>query len=132
MSKSFLGTTLTFVFAVVAYITYINALFAKNTGWMIVSAFVYFFPVFVEFIEEFQNTRFDKKWKIVLMSICAIISIACMILLFVYLSIETDGNTTVSIVWKILLTVCPIACIPLKAYPMITVFFQWYNRNFDK
>jgi Kef-type K+ transport system membrane component KefB len=130
--KSLLGTSLSFVFAVVAYITYLHALLSGNTGWMIVSALVYFFPVFVEFIEELQNTRFNKKWQIILMSICALISLVCMIMLFVYLSIETDGNDTISKVWKIILAVCPVACIPLKAYPMMTAFFQWYNRNIDK
>ena len=131
MNKSLLGTTLVLVFSLVAYAVYVYALLTQNNAWTVVSALLYFFPVYTEFLEEFPNIRVDKKWQLMGMIACVVSATLCLVSMFIFLSLVSDGSSTVHIVFKIVLAILPVTCIPIKTIPFIQALYQWYNRNTD-
>lgn len=131
MHKSLLSSTLTLVFAIVAYATYVFALLGQHTAWMIVSAVLYFFPVFTEFFDELPGIRVGKKWQLVGLVVCVICAIFCLVSMLVFLTLASEESVHVHIVFKWVMAMLPVTCIPVKAIPFIQALYQWCNRNTD-
>ncbi|MBE6572769.1 MAG: hypothetical protein E7652_00070 [Ruminococcaceae bacterium] len=130
MSKSVTGAVISFIFTVVAYVSYVFALWAGDSSWIVVAALIYFFPVAIDYIETMQTMSFHKKWLIVVTIVFFIIAVIYLIVLLSYLSVVKEVPS-ISLVWKTVLVACPVICIPIKGYPIFVSICQWYNRSTD-
>lgn len=129
-SKTLTGTVLTFVFAVVAYITYVVAIATKEKNWIVISALVYFLPIFVDYIETIQTTRAPTKKHFIFTIVCFFIGVIYLIILLSFLSILKENmEQEPHLISKLLLTILPAVCIPIKGYPLFTNIMQLYNRT---
>lgn len=60
-TKSLVGPSLTLVFCLAAYIVYVFSIMQNNKNWIAIAALIYFLPIFVDFIEDFESTFVEQK-----------------------------------------------------------------------
>ncbi|MBQ3603963.1 MAG: hypothetical protein IJA02_08995 [Clostridia bacterium] len=130
-SKSLLSSTLSLSFFIAAYASYISAIIEQNSSWIVVSALIYFIPMFVNFVDDFQNVKIHKKSHLIFLIACLILGFIYVAFLVSYISAFGSAEQGVPIIVKVLLIVLPVVCIPLKAYPFIVTVMQIFNRTVD-
>lgn len=130
-NKSLLGNALALGFSLAAYIIYIFSMVNSDTKWMLITAFIYFLPIFVDFAEDMQAVVFKKKLWFKLCICLFAVGLLYFIFLFSYLSLPEDmSGGFVSDVLKVSLVIIPAVCLPIKVYPLSVTVMQLYNRMF--
>lgn len=128
-TKTILSTSLSFSFTLAAYVMYIVAVAGQNKNWIVISALVYFLPLFVEFADDLYNVTLKKKWHLILIICCFVLAVLYISFLLSYISLFEENMTEVIFtICKIFIIALPSVCIPLKAYPFFSSLMQWYNR----
>lgn len=130
-TKSLVGSSLTFVFCLAAYIVYVFSIMQNNKNWIAIAALIYFLPLFVDFIEDFENTFVEHKKVFLIFIGCIISAILYLAVLLSYLALVEDGISGAAMfVFKLFLVVVPVVCLPIKAYPVVVGLMQKYKRLF--
>ncbi len=133
-AKSITGSSLSLIFCVAGYIAYAYAISNDNRILIILTALIYFFPLFVDFCEDFQSLRIGNAnvfWALV---VCFAIGIIHLVLLLSCLIIipANSFQESVSPGIRMLIIILPIASLPIKFYPLGVCIMQLFNRNFGK
>lgn len=130
-TKSLVGSSLTFVFCLAAYIVYVFSIMQNNKNWIAIAALIYFLPLFVDFIEDFESTFVEHKKVFLIFIGCIISAILYLAVLLSYLALVEDGISGAAMfVFKLFLVVVPVVCLPIKAYPVVVGLMQKYKRLF--
>ena len=124
---------LTLIFCLVAYVVYAVSMLQNDKNWVAIAALIYFFPLFIDLLESFENTVFYHKKFFFITIMCIVIGGLYFAGLVTYLTMaESLINETPRVIFKLLLASCPIVCIPIKAYPVCVILMQRYRRFFSK
>lgn len=127
--KSLLSSSLTLIFSVSAYIVYVFSIIKQDQNWIVIASLIYFLPLFVNAVEDFQNMRFQKKSNFIILLICIICGAMYLVFLLYYLAAFKDNMSVgISFFVKFMLVLLPAVCVPLKAYPFFVNIMQLYNR----
>ena len=133
MSKTILGTSLQAAFSISAFVLYTYAVYNQNQNWIIITALVYFLPIYISFIDDIQNKRLLYKGIYILIVAVIAVSVVYIAFLFMYLSLKSQNmNADMLIVFQRIILIAPSMCIPMKVYPLVKVLIQYRNRNFEK
>lgn len=132
-SKSLVSPILSLVFCSTAYVVYVFSMMQNDKNWVAIAALIYFLPLFIDLIENFENTKILQKKFFVFTVGCVIIAALYIIALLSYLTMTEDGvNNTPSVCFKVFLSLCPIVCIPIKIYPVWLAIMQKYKRLYPQ
>ena len=130
-TKSLVGSSLTFIFCLAAYIVYVFSIMQNNKNWIAIAALIYFLPLFVDFMEDFESTFVEHKKVFLLFIGCIISAVVYLAVLLSYLALVEDGiSESAMFVFKLFLVVVPVVCLPIKAYPAVMGLMQKYKRLF--
>ena len=132
-TKSLVGPSLTLIFCLAAYIVYVFSIMQNNKNWIAIAALIYFLPIFVDFIEDFESTFIEQKNVFYIFIGCIIAGVAYLAVLLSYLALVEDGiSETAMFIFKLFLVVVPVVCLPIKAYPVAMGLMQKYKRLFPR
>lgn len=132
-SKSLVSPILSLVFCSTAYVVYVFSMMQNDKNWVAIAALIYFLPLFIDLIEDFESTNILQKKFFIFTVFCVIIAVIYTIALLSYLTMTEDGvNETPSVAFKIFLSICPIVCIPIKIYPVWLAIMQRYKRQYPQ
>ncbi len=127
--KSLLSSSLTLVFSISAYIVYAFSVINQDKNWIVIASLIYFLPLFVNAVEDFQSMRFQKKGYFILFLICILLGATYLVFLLYYLAYFKDAMVvSIPFFVKLMLILLPLVCIPLRAYPFVVNIMQLYNR----
>lgn len=130
-NKSLVSPFLSFVFCSTAYVVYVASMMKNDKNWVAIAALIYFLPLFIDLIEDFESIAILQKKFFIFTIVCIIIAAAYLIALLSYLTMSEDGvNESAEFVFKLFLSGCPIVCIPIKVYPLWLALMQRYKRLF--
>lgn len=128
--KTLLGTVLNFSFGLAAYVTYVISILQDNKSWIVISALIYFLPLFVEFVEGFEEVSSEHRSVFAFLLICLLIGIAYIVLLLSYLSALGENSGKELSGWmRFFVAAIPIVCVPIKAIPLMVKIAQQQNRS---
>lgn len=130
-SGSLVSPLLTLIFCSSAYVVYIFSMFQNDKNWVAIAALIYFLPLFIDLIEDFEGTNILQKKFFTFTIICLGVGALYLVCLLAYLTIsEAKLDGTPAFVFKFFLSVAPIVCIPIKAYPVCITLMQRYRKLF--
>ncbi|MBQ6999565.1 MAG: hypothetical protein IJN67_00795 [Oscillospiraceae bacterium] len=128
--KSLTGTSLSLVFCMSGYIAYVYAVMKQNTALILVASLIYFLPLFIDFSEDLQTTRVGNPYMFRVLVVCFCIGLVYATVLFSYLAIfEGSFTDPLPRFMRFLVILLPVACLPIKAYPLGVKIMQLANRN---
>lgn len=132
-TKSLVGPSLTLIFCLAAYIVYVSSIMQNNKNWIAIAALIYFLPIFVDFVEDFESTFIEQKKVFLVFIGCIVAGILYLAGLLSYLALVEDGiSETAMFIFKLFLVVVPVVCLPIKAYPVVMGLMQKYKRLFPR
>lgn len=125
-----LGTGISFMCYVSAYLFFAYSVLTNNEGWIMVSALIYSLPVVVELGESFQCERVSSKKAFMFKTGCFVLGVIYLAILLFGLNVKKETmNESLWIAYRLLLAVLPVVYIFHRAIPFFTTVMQAYNRS---
>lgn len=125
-----LGTGISFMCYVAAYLFFAYSVLTNNKSWIMVSALIYFLPLVVELGESFQCEKVISKGVFIFKTICFVLGLVYLALLFFILNVRKEAmETPLRMEIRLLLAVLPVVYIFHRAFPFFTTLMQVYNRS---
>ena len=125
-----LGTGISFMCYVSAYLFFAYSVLTNNEGWIMVSALIYFLPALVELGESFQSERTSSKKAFIFKTGCFFLGVIYLALILFGLNVKKEAmDEPLWIVYRLMMAVLPVIYIVHRAIPFFTTLMQVYNRS---
>ena len=129
--RTLLGTLLGTAFSIASYAVYVMAIVNKEQVYLLISVFLFFFPLLITMTEELENSR-KRRSELIVSVVALLLSVVLLVVLLVFLFSDKVLNDC-SILWvKIVSIVVPAFFLPAKVWPFALALCQCYNKQIGK
>ena len=129
--RTLLGTLLGMVFSIASYAVYIMAIVQKDHVYLLISVFLFFFPMIITITEELENSR--KNRIELFLSIVAILLGALLLVVLLVFLFNNQSLTDNTVKWiRAASIIIPAFFLPIKVWPFMLALFQCVNKQVGK